>query len=238
MTRRDKLRLTSCSGNPSEVTFANGVRGGNEKRVKALLRANWPNIEPLLLAKLSFVLTLDRDTSLDDAATDVGDAGVPDVDKVTMTVTAFQLGIIAKRPGVIRAFLQKILDIPDEDERFQLLKKVLETKTFLDFPKDPKLYDKDDRSLDGMNAFHLGAKYSPGALNQIFYHLNDNNFMEEDEIKSLLEATDDQIRQTPLHIAAAHPAGGGYSWAARYIILYHYDRLTYRARFFNLGSII
>ena len=53
--------------------------------------------------------------------------------------------------------------------------------------------------------------------------------MEEDEIKNLLEATDDQIRQTPLHIAAAHPAGGGYSWAARYIILYQYDRLTHRA---------
>ena len=132
-----------------------------------------------------------------------------------MTVTAFQLGIIAKRPGIIRAFMQKIFELTDQEGRLNLLIKVLGTKTFLDFPKDPKLYDKDDRSLDGMNAFHLGAKYSPAALSQIFDHLNDNSFMEEDDIKDLLEATDNQICQTPLHIAAAHPAGGGYSRAAR-----------------------
>ena len=210
--------MASANGEFSEVIFANGVRGGNENRVKLHLQANWPNIEKHLLAQLTFDLTLDRDTSLDDTkqtATDEGDGGVPDVDKVNMTVTTFQLGIIAKRAGIIKIFMQKALEIPDEDERIGLIKKLLGTKTFLKFPKDAKLYDKDDRSLDGMNAFHLGARYSPSALQQIFEHLNENGLMEDNDIKELLEETENQLHQTPLHIAAAHPSGGGYSIGAR-----------------------
>ena len=153
---------------------------------------------------MSFDLTLDRDTSLDNTTTDEVDGGVPDVDKVNMTVTTFQLAIIAKQSGIVKVFLQNVLEIPDEGEQLDLLKQLLGTKTFLMFPKNAKCYDKDDRSLDGMNAFHLGAKYSPGALKQIFDHLNENMLIEENDIKTLLEATDDQLHQTPLHIAATH----------------------------------
>ena len=196
--------------------FANAVRAGNERRVNTVLESNPQNIEKHLLAKLSFDLTLDRDTSLDDDSNlDEGDGGVPDIDKVTMTVTTFQIGIIAKRPGIIKLFMQKALEFTDGEERLTLFKKLLGTKAFLTFPKNAKCYDKDDRSLDGMNAFHLGAKYSPGALKQIFDYLNDHSLIEEDEIKDLLEAAEDQLHQTPLHIAAAHPTGGGYSRAAR-----------------------
>ena len=153
---------------------------------------------------------------LDQYHSDEADGGgVPDIDKVSMTVTAFQLGIIAKRAGIIKLFMRKVLEITEVDERVSFLTKVLGGKAQLAFPKDPKGYDKDDRSLDGMNSFHLGAKYSPGALTQIFDYLNENMLMEENDIKELLEATDDQLHQTPLHIAAAHQAGGGYSKAAR-----------------------
>lgn len=196
--------------------FANSVRGGNERRVNAILDTTKESIEKHLLAKVSFDLTLDRDTSLEQNHSDEADgSGVPDIDKVSMTVTAFQLGIIAKRAGIIKLFMKKVLEVTEGDERVSFLKNVLGGKAHLAFPKDPKGYDKDDRSLDGMNSFHLGAKYSPGALTQIFYYLNENMLMEENDIKDLLEATDDQLCQTPLHIAAAHQAGGGYSKAAR-----------------------
>jgi hypothetical protein len=208
--------LKSSSGDVSEINFANSVRSGNERRVNALLKTNKESIENHLLAKLSFDLTLDRDTSLDQSPSDEADGGVPDVDKVSMTVTVFQLGIIAKRAGMISLFMEKVLDITEGDERVSFFTKLLGAQAHLEFPKNnPKFYDKDDRSLDGMNAFHLGAKYSPGALTQIFDYLNENMLMEEYDIKELLEATDAHIYQTPLHIAAAHPAGSGYSRAAR-----------------------
>ena len=93
IAKRNKLKLTSAKGDVTEVRFADSIRAGNEKRINAILQTNWPNIGSYLLAQLSFDLTLDRDTSLDQFATDEPDGGVPDVDKVTMTVTAFQLGI-------------------------------------------------------------------------------------------------------------------------------------------------
>ena len=44
-------------------------------------------------------------TSLDNTTTDEVDGGVPDVDKVNMTVTTFQLAIIAKQSGIVKVFL-------------------------------------------------------------------------------------------------------------------------------------
>ena len=201
----------------SEISFGNAVRGGNERRVAGFLKSlKKENIEKHLLAQLSFDLTLDRDTSLDESSgRDEGDGGVPDIDKVNMTVTIFQLGIIAKRPGIINMFMQKVIEETEGEERLELLKKLLGTKAFLTFTKNPKGYDKDDRALDGMNAFHLGAKYSPASLVQIFEHLNESSIMEENDISDILEAPENQLNQTPLHIAAAHAAGGGYSNATR-----------------------
>ena len=215
--KRSKIKLTSVSGDVSEISSANAVRGGNERKVNNFLNSlNKDSIEKHLLAQLSFDLTLDRDTSFDESsAQDEGDGGVPDIDKVNMTITLFQLGIIAKRPGIIKLFMQKVLEDTEGDERLSLLKNILGTKAFLTFTKNSKCYDKDDRALDGMNAFHLGAKYSPASLAQIFEHLNDSSLMEENQINELLEAPENQLNQTPLHIAAAHSAGGGYSIAAR-----------------------
>ena len=215
--KRSRIKLTSVSGDESEISFGNAVRGGNKRKVHAILKSlNRENIEKYLLAQLSFDLTLDRDTSFDESSEfDNGDEEASDIDKVNMTITMFQLGIIAKRPGIIKMFMQKILVDIEYEERLGLLKTVLGTKAFLTFTKSPKCYDKDDRALDGMNAFHLGAKYSPASLAQIFEQLNDNSLMEENDINALLEASENQLNQTPLHIAAAHSEGGGYSTAAR-----------------------
>ena len=221
--RRNKIRLNSSTGDVKEAFFADAVRGGNERRVAATLQMNWPNIEPILMSQLSFDLTLDRDTSLDSGqpsrrssvtGIDLGDGGVPDIDKVTMTVTPFHLAIIAKQAGIVRVFMEKVMDIAEEDnKRLDLLVKLLGAKTLLLFPKNPLCYDKDDRSLDGMNAFHLGAKYSAAALQEIFYYLNDRDSTAENEtkeleteIKELLEAKDEHLQQTPLHVAATHPS--------------------------------
>ena len=216
--KRSKIELTSVSGDVSDKGFGNAVRGGNERRVNNILKSlNKDNIEKHLLAQLSFDLTLDRDTSFDESnARDEGDgSGVPDIDKVNMTVTIFQLGIIAKRPGIIKMFMQKVLDETEGQECLELLKKLLGTQAFLTCTKNSEVYDKDDRALDGMNAFHLGAKYSPASLAQIFEHLDESAAMEEVDLSELLEAPENQLNQTPLHIAAAHSAGGSYSTAAR-----------------------
>ena len=111
--------------------------------------------------------------------------------------------------------MQKVLDETEGQECLELLKKLLGTQAFLTFTKNSEVYDKDDRALDGMNAFHLGAKYSPASLAQIFDHLNESAVMEEVDLSELLEAPENQLNQTALHIAAAHSAGGSYSTAAR-----------------------
>merc|ERR1712150_237726 len=75
-----------------------------------------------------------------------------------------------------------------------------ERKTTLIIPEDAVSCDKGTLSLDGMNAFHVAARYHPNALKDILGVINEKGWMVN--LEYLLEQTDSYLHQTPLHIAA------------------------------------
>ena len=96
----------------------------------------------------------------------------------------------------------------NEEEGCKSLYDILSTKVVLEFVDgfgigiDPKSYDKDDRSLDGMNALHLASKYYPEAITIILNVLNDfPAAIEDTQMQQLLHEKDWHLQQTPLHVA-------------------------------------
>ena len=95
-----------------------------------------------------------------------------------MTVTPFHLGLLAQRRHIINIMLEKVLEENDPQAQFQWMKKILECKTTLQIPDDAVPCDKGTLSLDGMNAFHVAARYDPKALKDILELINDKQWME------------------------------------------------------------
>ena len=121
--------------------------------------------------------------------------------KVTLTVTPFHMAIMERQPSIVKLFMEKLVMNAKEEDKHILIE-VLRKSVALSIPGDLNNYSKDDVCLDGMNAFHLAAKYSVASLNVILRYLNASTLMDETSIKDLLEAKDKHLQQTPLHIAA------------------------------------
>ena len=190
------------------------VRAGNQVEVKKILDEKGLEI---LNIEYKSGLELDRIVELNEENKEADDPNAEDVDNslenATMTVTPLQLAIIAKRKKVTQVIIEYIANIEEAEECANALKEVLGSTVKLDFVDDKETYDKDDRSMDGMNAFHLACKYDPKAIKLIFDILNRKNderffFM----MKDLLDETDNHLQQTPLHVASRNST----SVAARY----------------------
>ena len=106
-------------------------------------------------------------------------------DETTLVLQPLQTAIIAQKGEIIEAILQRISsqdatsdrvvssDMQDESGP-RILIKYLSYQSEFEFSSqetDKDKYDKEDRSLDGMNAFHLAAKYYPTGLEVIFKSL-------------------------------------------------------------------
>ena len=144
--------------------------------------------------------------------------------KPKLFLRPLQLAIVINQEEVITVILKHIIKPSDAGEKMELLKEQLGHKARINFPCgiDKSTYDKDDRSLDGMNAFHLAAKYYPEGLQVIFDTLiNENNINQLKSIKSnilpLLLEKDGHLQQTPLHVALRNRSNES-SDAARYKI--------------------
>ena len=121
-------------------------------------------------------------------------------DKPILHLQPLQLAIVAQQGVVLETILQHMVNCCETEDSIDLLKKQLGHKAKIDFPKSAtkQIYDKDDRSLDGMNAFHLAAKYYPESLEIMFKVLNDAKYY---SILELLLEKDHHLEQTPLHVA-------------------------------------
>ena len=208
-TNEFEVILTSTTGSQDDLSFGNAVRAGNETEVSRLLSKHGLDI---LLAEMSFKIKLDIDTRLTPPIirrnTTFQNAVVESNNECLskhgfMTVTPFQLGLLAQHRHIIKLLIEKILETNDNETQLEWLKRVLGTKTSLKIPDDAVPCDKGTLSLDGMNAFHLATKYQPKALKDILYILNEKNLMSN--LSYLLEERDWRLKQTPLHIAAKCP---------------------------------
>ena len=160
-------------------------------------------------------LDLDEIVELEEAQNDNEDSNQYSNDSI-LCLRPLQLAIVAGQEGVIEAIIRHIIRTNDSDGIMVLLETHLGHQASINFPEtcDPWTFDKDDRSLDGMNAFHLAAKYYPDGLKLIFELLNDNNATYSNILELLLRK-DRHLQQTPLHVALKH-RGSDSTEAARY----------------------
>ena len=189
------------------------VRAGNHAEIENLLQRE--GIE-VLRSWHTTGLELDRIVELEEHnnAEDVNEDG-DEVDSrlinAHLTVTPLQLAIIAKQTKVIQVIIEHIANIEEAEECQNALGEVLGSKAKLDFIDAIETYDKDDRSINGMNAFHLASKYHPNAMRVIFDILNKKRVTYTNVI-NLLSETNFDLKQTPLHVAVRNVT----SCAARY----------------------
>ena len=219
--RRTEVILTSIRGSLADLTFGSAVRAGDDEEVIRLLSTNGLD---LLLAEVSFDIVLDIDTRLTPPIIRRHDAfentanGTNSESKSQhgfMTVTPFHLGILAQRRHIIKIMIEKILEVTEPQKQFQWMNNVLASKTTLIIPEDAVPCDKGTLSLNGMNSFHVAARYHSKSLKYILCVLNEKQWMPE--LRYLLEETDSFLHQTPLHLAAKNPTPE----VARCHILHH-----------------
>ena len=134
--------------------------------------------------------------------------------KPKLVLRPLQLAVVVQKEEVVTVILKHIIASNNAEEIMELLKDQLGHKATIVFPDgiDVRIFDKDDRSLDGMNAFHLAAKYYPEGLQVIFETLSNENGFYSNILPLLLEK-DGHLQQTPLHVALRNPSSGSYEAA-------------------------
>ena len=199
-------RVSETTGDTDWVLWE-AVKQGNEKKVREYF--NSYSIKILLLELTSVLDTYDDYFNIGKYDTCRALARLSGISllaselapKVTLTVTLFHMAIMERQPSIVRLFMEKlVMNTKEEDKNIVI--EDLKKSVVLSIPGDLNKYSKDDVCLDGMNAFHLAAKYSIASLNMIFRYLNASSLMDETSIKDLLETKDKHLQQTPLHIAA------------------------------------
>ena len=189
--------------NGSEFLFANAIRAGDTNEVQSIME-DYPTV---LQSKLSFRIRLKVDnTAL--PSTFINGIGNTingkELETAKMHVSPLQLAIISKQESVVRMILEHVYASNDDGE--EALEIVMDVKSVVVFPRDspPTLYEEDDRMLDGMNIFHLAAKFHPKSLYEIISFLNKEDLTEL--IDALIQEKDPHVECTPLHVAAKSPS--------------------------------
>ena len=123
--------------------------------------------------------------------------------QVTLEVSPLHLAIISKQESSLDAILEwstsEAVSLGVENE---MINELICTKVKVNFqPDDKKSYENSDLMLDGMNILHLAAKYYANGLAKII-QISQKNKGLYDEINKMLVETDNQIKNTPLHVAA------------------------------------
>ena len=136
-------------------------------------------------------------------------------------VTPLHLAIISKRINVIQVIFDYIVNTVGGEEKERMMKvsnalqEELQKPVELIFFDPEKTYDKEDRSVDGMNAIHLACKYYPNAI-PIMLHILKEQGVGTYTQNTVLQKTDKHLMQTALHVAARSST----SVATRYIYDY------------------
>ena len=203
-----KLSLISEQGDQAIVDLGNAIRSGSVQFVRQVIENN--GVEMLNKREVQFETYFRRSPEICKA--ERGNESLLDLKhgkfkpqdslrlnrerlktKDRMYVTPFQLAIMAQQIEILVVLLQSI-----KDE--QMMKNMLSTLTKVIFKRGlPDSYFKDDRTMDGINAFHLAARFHAPSLYTIINYIKDKQWF--DTMRGLLEARDPHMRKTPLHNA-------------------------------------
>ena len=206
---------TLATNQGKDVILWDAIKDGNEEVVHEYLAKYSTEI---LQNELSIALELERDTifrksrrkdptirksfdtNLRDYELNVSNGEISN--KVILTITPIHLAIIARQISIVRIFMEKLSDEIDNEGNSNAIANILKKVAVLSFPNNPLQYAKDDRSLDGMNMFHLAAKYCTPVFKVILDTLRAKGLMNKKEFQDLIAAKESQLQQTPLHVAA------------------------------------
>ena len=181
-----KLSLISDKNEDAIVIdFGNAIRSGSTEAVSSMLDIHG--------SELMNQLSIQFETHFRKSwVTKIENALKPDL----IYMTPFHLAIISQQSAVVQVMLE---------QSKSLLKSTLGTKTKVVFATaDPLDYSKEDRTMDGINAFHLAGRFHAHSLALILRFLRDIKLL--DEVKDLLEAKDPHMGKTPLHMAVKSPS--------------------------------
>ena len=120
-----------------------------------------------------------------------------DVGTLTLEVSPLHLAIISRQESSLEVLLE-------EGATTSICNQMISAKVIAIYPSecDTTLYNDEDRMLDGMNILHLAAKYFPMGLEIIIRFTRKQEGMFS-HVKTLLEEMDNQVKNTPLHVAAS-----------------------------------
>ena len=146
-------------------------------------------------------LNLDEEVELDKALVD-HDNSLMDSISSMLCLRPLQLAIVLGHKDVINVIILHIIASFDAECLMNRLEEYLghEARIIFPDPENPYTFDKDDRSMDGMNAFHLAAKFYPDGIELIFKILNEK-YCTYSNVLNLLLKKDRQLQRTPLHVA-------------------------------------
>ena len=196
VSRTKKLFLYSISEEEVGETIlklGEAIRRGQEKNIFDIIENNSDIIGDDLLCKLgiTFELDLRRENNFDQR------------EKCKMFVTPFHLAIISPEPKIVKCMVEAIKK--HSKAPIASLTNLLSMKTKVEFAKGfPDTYCSDDRSLDGINAFHLAARFHGQSFLIIVKFLRNNNKLET--FQHLLQICDVHMSKTLLHTAAQSPS--------------------------------
>lgn len=184
------------------------IRFGDASKVQSYLEDNDKEV-----LNIPFMHDIKLDILPDLEGTDNEDQ-MCDNEMPMITLRPLQVAIVAGQKGVIEVILKFIAQIEDADDCQAALENILGHQASVIFTSDLCTYDKDDRSLDGMNCFHLAARYYPEGIKIIFDILKSENVLYSNVLDLLLKQ-DKHLQQTPLHVAIRR-VGSKCTEAARY----------------------
>ena len=184
------------------------ARAGNHAEVKKVLNEGGLK---LLTTRYTTNLKLGQYlVTLDEKRENKDTDGDETTTNAKISVTPLHLAIISKQTNVIQGIIEGIvsksceyIDEADEDDRklkvSNALQEELQRSVELQFYDSQDTYDKEDRSINGMNAIHLACKYHPKAI-QIMFDILKKEDVGIDKLTRAMNNEDQ--KQTPLHIAS------------------------------------
>ena len=179
--------------------FSNYIRAGKDDKMKNMLK-----VHKMMLLETWYTFQVNIRKRHSDLENELNDLNI-----ATIEVSPLHLAILSKQGSCINCILEEIkliyaLNETHEAAYISTLTRFLEAKVTVEFPSDNGiLYDDEDRMLDGMNILHLAAKYYPDGLQKIICFAQQDKRIFRIVKDVLLIGKDNQIRNTPLHVAAS-----------------------------------
>ena len=179
--------------------FSNYIRAGKDDKMKNMLKAH-----RIMLLETRYTFQVNIKKKHFDLENELNDVNI-----ATIEVSPLHLAILSKQGSCIDCILEEIKlscasNEVHEATYVSTLARFLEAKVVVKFPSDNgMLYDDEDRMLDGMNILHLAAKYYPDGLQKIICFSQKDKRIFQMVKDVLLIGKDNQIRNTPLHVAAS-----------------------------------